>query len=382
MSWMSRNRVRTGLEYLLLFGLTLFCLLTIFPISGKFLNNVVYAFVIFPSLILVVGWYSNLSLVFSRAKPFVVFIFAVVVADFFVGRTDFLKSSVLVFLFCSGILVLAEKQKKALVWSYLGFSTGIFVALLAAICGWVFDAIKNDIFVRQVGFGTAVNPIYAGLLSVSGLVFVWMFFLDCVAAANYRKSCLGMVLIVTLVIASIIVFEARSALAGFILFIVFYSAWKSRILWVLSFSLIAIMLILWSGAHDSLLARGLSHRPEIWLDALNQFNRDCNLLAGCGKTKELFVGEYSGAHSGYVGTLYRHGLLGLLGLSVFIVWYFYNGWKSGSRWFFVSLVGLGGMLSAMDGFIGSPHAWWVFVWLPTLAAIGEFGEKKSRDDVK
>ena len=78
-----------------------------------------------------------------------------------------------------------------------------------------------------------------------------------------------------------------------------------------------------------------------------------------------------------VGTLYRHGLIGFAAFLYFAVWYFRQGLRSQSRWFLVSLVGWGGMLSAMDGFVGSPHAWWVFFWMPTLAAIHEFNADRG-----
>ena len=376
-----RDKVQAGLEWILLFGFALFAVMSVLPASGKTLNNIAYGFVLLPSLILVLGWQSNLTLLLVRSPPLLLFLLAVLASDLIEVRTDFLKAVAYIFLLCAGAMILAKRKSRELIWMYLVFSLAAVAMLLIAIHGWLSVFLEHGVFVRQAGAGAASNPIYAGLLSVAGLVFIWIVFLEDWTAKRAIKAYFHAAAFISFIVLAVVVFEARSALVGFAVFILFYSLKYNNLKWIWAICLLVGCFVISFGLDGAILVRGMSYRPEIWVDAVRQFYFGCNLFAGCGKTEEFFVGQYWGAHSGYVGTLYRHGVVGMMGLIIFAAWFFVNGWRAGGRWFLVSLVGWGGMVSSMDGFVGSPHAWWIFVWIPTVAAINEFYEKTNSQGV-
>lgn len=363
---------RRGLLCLLAIGLIAFLLAQYLPLSGKAQNNVAYVLVLLPSLFMVALFRGALTRSLRWTAPFLVFLAGVVIADLVGVRGAFLKASAYLFLFSSGVFLLALYRPIYLVAGYAIFAIASLLVLSLAAWDWLVILVSSGVWSRETFSGSAENPIYAGLLVASGLMFLVYFSAEDGLIRHSRKHLILIFTGLALSVLATVVFQSRSALLGLALSVLVYGLiigkWRTLALLV-GVSAIAVFA---TGLHEAILNRGLSYRPEIWRDLLQKWWLDCNLLSGCSRTDEVFIGQFFGSHSGYFGTLYRHGLLGLAGLLFFLAWYVVQGIKSKSRWFLVSLIGWGGMLTAMDGFVGSPAPWWLFVWLPTIAAIADF----------
>lgn len=357
---------------LIMVGLLLFTCAQVLPVSGKAINNIAYALILLPTLPLLLLNPARTIQQLRPSLPLWFFLGTVLIVSLAHQSSGHAKSALYVFLFCAGTLLTLTYRPRTIQLSY-GALTALLVLLLGLVGHeWLSSYLAHQTSPRLALWGRAENPIYAGLLSVSAFVFAWQFFQEKNSqpetAARYlaaTASLLGCCL------AAIVFFQARSALLGFLVFIAAQLYLRGKLKYTLVLFLALLIGLLASGVAADIYAKGLNYRPQIWLDALSRLQSECNLMIGCGQTEEVFI-EYKGTHSGYVGTLYRHGLIGFAAFLYFAIWYFRQGLRTKSSWFLISLVGWGGMLSAMDGFVGNPHAWWVFFWLPTLAAIHEF----------
>lgn len=352
-------------------GCGLYAVALMLPLSGKAGNNIAYGLILFPALVAAAQSPKRLSLAWKGALPLLFFLAAVLLVSLFHPSPSGVKSALYVALFLLGTVIVCAEGRLLDRLVYTALALLALSLLATAFVEWVRYLLEHGDHFRTVLWGRSTNPIYAGLLVVSAAVFAWVHLVEPALRQHRLYWSLGLLGLFGICLLAVVVFQARSALLGLILFAVFYAGFRGRI-WtsvVLMGSVVAILMM--TGLMDAILVRGLSYRPEIWGDALNRLVTECNLLMGCGRTEELFVDQFWGSHSGYVGTLYRHGLIGAGAFTVFACWYFALSIRAKSRWFLVSLVGWGGMLTAMDGFVGGPDAWWVFFWFPTVAAIVE-----------
>lgn len=372
---MSRTEIRTQLDRIasrmIFAGLLLFPAIMILPVSGKAVNNVAYGLIILPALLWLLSSPKAAIDRLGQAKPVWLFLCCVLVISLINQQLGHAKVAGFVMLFCVAILFVLDRHPKALTLAFC-----VLACVSTLLLGWVgFEwlsvYLSTGESVRLTLWGRAENPIYAGLLVVSGFVFVWQHFVVGQLDAVYRQAIFGMILLL-LCLAAIIIFQARTAMIGLLACLAGFLYLKRQFKYVILLFLVLGLAVFLTGTTEALLNRGLSYRPEIWLDVFDKMRSQCSFLAGCGQTEELFLNQFKGTHSGYVGTIYRHGIIAGAVFLYFAFWYFYQGLRTASPWFVVSLVGWGGMLTAMDSFVGSPNAWWVFFWMPTMAAIHQF----------
>lgn len=372
------RRTTDILGFLLFVGILSFSIAQLLPLSGAVVNDIAYLFIVLPTLLLMLVSPISFARRLSFAWPLWLYLGAVLVVSF-VQDKGFVRSTILVAAFCAGVLNLLSIRPKAVTQAYGGLAFVALLSLVPALYQWLLLSSGKEMLPRLALLGHARNPIYAGLLVVSVLMFCWFVVLE---RRDWLRAPAKYVLTygacIVLCLAAVTIFQSRSALIGLVASFIVHCA-KAR---QLRYAMIAIVLLacaMWvAGFGDAIAARGLSYRPDIWRDALGRLGNSCSLLLGCGRTDEIFLGLYKGSHSGYVGTLLRHGLIGGVSFLVFAVWYFWRGLHAHNPWFMVSLVGWGGMLTAMDGFVGGPHAWWVFFWIPTLAAIHATADRDAQ----
>lgn len=377
------SRLVAWLRSVLFLGLISFVLVQYLPVSGKAQNNVVYALILVPALLLGVRQARELADVFRSATPLWAFFAVVACSALMLGEVSFLKTTLYTALFCLGVAS-AERARpgSADVVFRIFFICSALVLVYASIV-WLVSGVRTGQFVRmeQLG-GSAENPIYAGLLVASAMAYhAFSVGGSSVHARPDARQMLRIAVCFLAAILAVVVFQSRSALLGIALAFGAFGLMVGRVRSIaLLLSVAGLLVVLLSTGENGVLERGLSHRPEIWADALRIWQAECSFWLGCGRTDELFIGAYHGTHNGYVGTLFRHGVLGALALAVLLIWYIGRGIRSRSRWFLVSLVGWGGMLTAMDGLVGSPAAWWMFVWFPSVAALFEQAPAQAKRD--
>jgi hypothetical protein len=214
-----------------------------------------------------------------------------------------------------------------------------------------------------------VDPNNAATFIISGLVFLWLTLVE--PELRQRSAWLrlvGLIALYALVFLSVAVFQSRSALVGFGLFMAGYiiirRTWRQEF-----WALIGVTCIgYFTGATQTLSQRGLSSRPQIWADAWHRVADTCGVWLGCGRDGYFFLGMYTHPHNMPLGILYNYGLVGLALISIFVYVYVRDGIRLKTPWFLISLIGTGSLLTNTGWFLYPVKAYWVFFWVPILIA--------------
>jgi len=342
------------------------------PISAKASNNIFYAGLGVPALVWWLRRPREAPGVFAVAPWF----FAAFVAlGLWLSVVDvsFVKDSlyvVVLFLCCT----MLEQKDAGVRNAFLGFAVVSTALLAVAVFEWLRLWQVLETWPRVVLWGEGENPVYAALLIISALAFLWLFvFEERLARHSRRAFWAGLSVLILLCVLCVIVFQARSALIGFAAF--FFAYVVQRRLIVAGLAMVAGILVvaLLMGLGGALLERGLSFRLDIWGDAVRRLTADCGILLGCGRDQFHFLGQFFHPHSAYVSVLYHGGLIGLALFGAVAIAFFARTWRAGSRWLLVALIGWGGVLTTTGGVIASPRPLWVFFWIPTLMALLESG---------
>ncbi|UZD95934.1 hypothetical protein LOY64_02655 [Pseudomonas corrugata] len=346
----------------------LFFLSFFMPLSSKAVNNIFYVGLALPVFVWMLRNMRDLPAIFRSYRVLIGmlagFLGLAIVAD-----TSSVKKVLYIFLYFATCLLIAEKGKAAqrFFGAFSAVACAVFLYLTAS---WLWQYQATGLWGRQVFWGSATNPVYASLLMLSALVFLWLFYLEGFLLGRARWQLLGGIfLLMCATVLCVLVFQARSALLGGGLFFIVYFIQRRLVLLGGVIAIAAGGLIYLSGVGHLLLERGLSYRTAIWEDAINHVTNDCVIWLGCGADEYKFLGQFMHPHSGYISTLYRYGIIGAGLFALFALVFFWRGWQSKSPWFLLALVGWGGLLTTGSGFFSSPQPLWVYFWFPTFMAL-------------
>ncbi|NMG00640.2 hypothetical protein GPA27_24980 [Aromatoleum toluolicum] len=366
--------------------LFVFCVSFYTPISSKASNNVFYIGLGLPAL---AWWLSRprAALGLFRVAPAFLAAYGALAAWLVIADPTFLRDTLYIaalFVCCA----MLERHGSGVARAYTGFALVSMALFAFAILKWAQLAWVHHFWGRITLWGQGENPVYAGLLISSSLVFLWLFHVEPRLRDRSRPAYLVALLgLVALGGLCAVVFQARSALVGFAAFLVVLLI-QRRLVVVGSLLAVVAAVALWdSGVADALLERGGSYRIEIWGDALRRLESECSLLVGCGKDDYRFLGQFFHPHSAYVSILYEAGAIGLALFLAMALAFFVAAWRSRSRWMLVALVGWAGVATTTPGVIVSPRTLWVFFWIPTLMAVLESGRPaleayyRTRDEI-
>lgn len=244
------------------------------------------------------------------------------------------------------------------------------LALLYATAEWFWTWQQTGNWIRYDHlFGRRMDPNNTSIFIVSGLVFLWLTVVEQRLQQRPKAYLLaGLMVLVGGVLLSASVFQSRSTLVGFCLFMVTYIL--MRRMWGLGLlALMAAVLIGYLAGADQMLAqRGLSLRPQIWMDAWLRVSDTCGLLLGCGNDGYRFIGEYTHTHNLPLGILYEDGLAGLALIGIFAFFYARDGIRLKTPWFLLSMIGIGSLMTNTGWLLGPPKAFWAYFWIPILLA--------------
>ncbi|MDR2874394.1 MAG: O-antigen ligase family protein [Methylobacillus sp.] len=229
-------------------------------------------------------------------------------------------------------------------------------------------------------FGRSVDPINTSVFIASGLAFLWLTTFEPKLKQHSTLALFaGLVVLSGLVLLAALVFQSRTALLGFGLFMVAYIV--MRRMWGLGLlALIAIAVIGYLAGADQILSqRGLSYRPQIWADAWHRIIDTCGIWFGCGNDGYGFRAEqyrFTHPHNLPLGILYSDGVVGLALIGIFVVAYVRGGIRLKTPWFLISLIGIGAQLTNMSWLLTSPKAYWIYFWVPILLAFIQIQREK------
>lgn len=266
---------------------------------------------------------------------------------------------------------IVDRSRYGLKGVFIVFATASAIALIYATVTWLSIWYTTGTWVRLDNFpGRNADPIDSGLLIGSSLIFCWVFLVE-PRLQRYSRAYffIGLLGLSVLLLLASLVFQARSLLVGYGLFLLVY-ALRQRLWLQLSMVMVCLGLLGWLvGADQVLSQRGLSYRPEIWADALHRVSQQCGLVFGCGKDGYHFLGLYTHTHNLPLQVLYEDGLIGCLLFMIFAGYFIARGRLS--NWFLVAVFGFGGQLTNTGWLLSNPKAYWIYFWLPAAMILIE-----------
>lgn len=358
----------------------LLCLLLVFAVSFFFIesskarNNIFYAGFAVPVLIwTLMSWRSALQMRHQSLLLMLVFFASMALIEIVLGREDMfseLKHGLYLLLFYIGLQLIVGEPSGQGYWvkAWGGF---VLLCLLYASGAWLWIYHQSGQMVRLQMAGAASNPVHAALMISSGMSAFWLFVIE-PRLQRLSHMLLGGLLIAGLQVWVALIFDARSALSGTLLFLIGWALLRGRSVRLLVGLAVVMGLVLYfTGVLDMFMARGASYRLVIWQDGMQRLIQHCGVAFGCGKDDYLFLGEFFHIHNSYLSVLYRYGAFVA---TIGVLWaasYWYWGIRMKSRWFLVSLIGWGGLLTTGSGVLSSPQPFWLYFWMPTLLSMIE-----------
>lgn len=354
------------------FTFTLYCCAFYLPLSSKSLNNLFYLGVAFPTFIFLICQTKDTLILIKRSYAILLLILLFIATN--TDDSGDLKIFIyLSLLYCCLYNLKAENQQPFLYFSIL--NTIFFLGILL---DWMFNGLSTGTWPRYRHlFGQYINPVYTATIITSSLTYIWLFKIDAPLskkgkgfhAIGFAAFCLIATLCAT-------VFQARSALLGFGIFVGGYIL-SRRLYWLaISIVVVALAFLIPDTTRLLLLERGFSYRPQIWIEAFQRVTEICGIWTGCGSDEYLFGGMWPHAHSAYMSALYKNGIPGLAALLAIIAYTVLKAHHT--RWLLISLVGWGSLLTTTAGVLSSPHQlFWLYFWMPTFLACVESKTQKA-----
>ena len=348
-------------------SIALYCISFYFPLSSKAKNNIFYIGIAFPTALWAL--FNRPETISFLKNHFLQLIIILTLSTLFASDLGDLKTGLyIVSLFLALYIIQAAGIATKALITYSSISLGLFIYFTY---NWISISTSSGSWIRYSEFfENYINPVYTSTLIVSSLAAIWILKIEPRtkhSSAIIKFSSLAGLTVIALLCT--IVFQSRSTLVGFALFLAAYTALTRQ--WVLiAVTMSATLVTLTAGGFgEGLLARGLSFRPEIWLDAYVRVTQTCGAFIGCGSDGHQFAGHWSHAHSAYVSTFYRTGLAGTLLFLILLALSAYQGIRRKNPWLLVALIGWGSLLTTTYGVFSSPNqSYWVYFWIPTLLA--------------
>lgn len=343
------------------------------PLSSKAINNFFYAGIAFPGLVFILSQprQSTASLLNKLLPPLALLACVAVISSEEIGDIK-----VVLYLFLFALALNASRNGASPTHKgMLIASLGNMAVLAAVAIHWIVLSLQANSGIRYSHIlGLRINPVHLALLISISLGYLWIFHLEkrlqqrgTVAFAAGLLACVAVALLITLI------FQARSAFIGMVLFFSVYTYQRKNHLWIIaSLVVFAALAIFTLGADDILASRGLSYRPLIWEDAFRRVINDCGILLGCGKDNYLFAGKFPHPHSGYISVFYQSGILGSIAFAIFAGIFLTRSFRNNSHWLPLAMIGWGALLTTSNGMFTSPsHPLWIYFWLPTIMCLLE-----------
>ncbi|MDD2031893.1 hypothetical protein T3A99_10535 [Pseudomonas sp. N-137] len=358
----------------------LLCLLFVFVGSFFFIdvaktrNNIFYAGFALPVLIwTLASWRSALQMRSQSLLLLLVFFAAMATVDIIFLRENMyseLKHSIYLLMFFIGLQLIVDQPRYEGYW-IKAWGCFALLCLLYATGKWLWVYQQTGQLVRLQMAAAASNPVHAALMISSGISAFWLFVIE-PRLQRFTHLVLGGLLIAGLQVWVALIFDARSALSGTILFLTGWALFRERGARLLLGLAVVVGLTLYlTGLLDLFMSRGASYRLVIWQDVLQRLVHHCGVAFGCGKDDYRFLGEFFHPHSGYLSVLYRYGAFVAVIGALWIASYWYWGVRMKSRWFLVSLIGWGGLVTTGAGLLSSPQPFWLYFWMPTMLSMIE-----------
>ncbi|MFW3898522.1 O-antigen ligase family protein [Pseudomonas bharatica] len=239
--------------------------------------------------------------------------------------------------------------------------------------------------VRLVGTGALDNPLLSSHLF--GFFFTYWLCM-CINKSKEPLAlsfCLIALLVMFIAIAATGSRTPLVALALVVCWVTFLHASRRSLAMLLT--LLAVAGIGLACAPEIIVARGSSHRFEIWSLSWQMFLQHPLIGSGYDAPMSIDVGlgyPLSEPHNFALGVLYNVGLIGFLPWIGMIGYGLYTGWRNRRHWIFVLasallVFGIGAGLTEGGGILSRPKEHWFLLWIPlALIAALDIAQRAGR----
>ncbi|MDE1461929.1 O-antigen ligase family protein [Spartinivicinus poritis] len=378
---MKGNLVTQILTYMLIFGMLIFFVgVQLFPTDSKW-HTQLYIFLYLPIVLLV---FLESNLFFNFFKEQSVKLFTVLLCYFALSSAwgseglsfGEIKKSLMVFLFAYAVYYLVLKVID--IWRIIMIAVGL--AALISLYSIYSYGVETDFSFggRFVGLGVLSNP----LLSSHYFGFLCVFSLGLLLAS--KKSFKKIILFLCVVVFFLCAFltKSRTPLVGFfgvvltLLVVNFYYKKKTALKTV--FFILVTLLVAVIVAWEDIAVRGVSHRPEIWGEAIKLILDKLWFGYGVGTEFEIYLKSikqsFYDPHNIHLGVLYHFGVVGFIGwvLTLFLI--AIKSYKQNNDiLIFIVLpllvYGVLGGISEGGNIVSRPKEVWYISWVPISLAI-------------
>lgn len=354
------------------FTFTLYCCAFYLPIPSKSLNNLFYLGVALPTFLFLIYHAKDTLILVKRSYEILLLILL------FIATNADDSGDLKIFLYLSLLYCCLYNLKTGNQQPFLYFSTLNTIFFLGILLDWMLNGLSTGIWPRYSHlFGQNINPVYTATIITSSLTYIWLFKIDdFISKKGKGFHAIGFAAFCLIAMLCSTVFQARSALLGFGIFLGGYIL-SRRLYWLaLSIVVVALAFLIPDTTRLLLLERGFSYRPQIWIEAFQRVTEICGIWTGCGSDEYLFGGMWPHAHSAYMSALYKNGIPGFAALLAIIAYTILK--AHNTRWLLISLVGWGSLLTTTAGVLSSPHQlFWLYFWMPTFLACIESKTKAA-----
>lgn len=351
-------------------------------VSSRFSNNLFYLLAGVPTLAFAVMHPAAAKHALHRYWPVLAMFALAVLSEVFAPEGDPVGiARAAGYLVVLGLaLHVASANRRLITATFALFGGAAVVFGAAGLLVWGLEFLATDSFVRVKL--NELNVTRASLLVLFGVLALWLFALEPILASRraawLKAAAFSAITIFCVAVA--LVFQSRSSIVALILFLFAYGLFEGRLRLVVGVIVAIAGVLLVSGMYEILLQRGGSYRGEIWTDAFRRLLADCSIFTGCGSGGEYrFYGQFLNPHSGYLGTLYYHGVATLAAFALLVSVAARRAWSTNNRFVLLSLVGLGGAIASSPGFIDAPEPQWVYFWMPLMLALNGAGGGMNTD---
>lgn len=282
-----------------------------------------------------------------------------------VGVGSLLKRPVYVFILFIGLCMVALKSEHLLMQTLrLGAAIGAIAALINIVLFWL-DGQPGG---RMIGTGALRNP----LLTSHVLGFLCTYWVASWLSCNERYDIIPILLASVLLIA-LLATGSRTPLMALVLTSFWMLLVSGRRAVYLVMSLFFAALLATSLMPELLLGRGVSFRPQLWMDAIDKASG--HLWLGGGYDSR-FIYDIPGVgmllhdpHNVELAVLLELGLIGLIIWSVMYAFVFYSCLKFKSNASVqigsaLLVYGIGAGLTEGGNFLSRPNESWFIIWIP------------------
>lgn len=378
-------------NYVLLLGFLFFLTGILFFNSVSAYHTYFYLFLIAPALFFVLTNRNHfIPLLTSRAFQILLLLLSYTMFSLLWNDPDiedfkYIKRLLIILLFVLAIIIMNKDSPNKII-SILLISASIYACAAYYSFYMDFIVLNKGTDNRIIGIGNLSNPLLSSHIYGTFTAFLMAYFF---ALKRSWKKDVGLIFLFVSLLCFVLLTKSRTPLLG-LSSALLLMLWMHRSKYLLYFflTLCCLSIIYFSINFEQLTDRGLSYRPEIWLNNI-EFIKNNPILgygfgtAGLGTYIKEFETVFTEPHNIHIGLTYSLGMIGLIiwfTLLVYLLSIYLKNKTSLIAQIGIVLLAYGISAGMTEGgsFFSRPKEVWFLTWLPIALLLA--AEYKSENN--